>query len=323
MKLAIFAAAFAFSTFNLSAVALAEDASLAEQAVDALNKADGAYPGYRANHAKGLVAEGNFRPAPEAARLSKASIFKGPVIPATFRLSSGSGMPTVSDATPRANPHGLSIKYHLPDGSETDMVLNSRHFFPVGTVEEFRDLELAIASSPSGAPKPTALDAFIAVHPLVAVPLETPESFAEEQYNGLDAFIFTNAQGVKHALRYIVAPDRIVHLTPEEAAKQEPNFLFDEIRTRLAKGPVTFELKAQLAEPGDPITDATKRWPAERLIVTLGTLTIQKVVANSAEAEKQLLFLPGRVIDGIEPSDDPLIQGRDDAYAVSFSRRNR
>jgi len=33
------------------------------------------------------------------------------------------------------------------------------------------------------------------------------------------------------------------------------------------------------------------------------------------------LFLPTALIDGIEASDDPLIQLRGAAYAVSFSRR--
>jgi catalase len=33
-------------------------------------------------------------------------------------------------------------------------------------------------------------------------------------------------------------------------------------------------------------------------------------------------FLPGLLTDGIEQSDDKLIDVRDGAYAVSFSRRN-
>lgn len=308
---------------GVMARAPAEEASLAEQIVDALNKADGVYPGYRANHAKGLVAEGHFTPAPSARGLSKAILFGSPNVRATFRFSSGSGIPTIADSSPRANPHGLSIKFHLPDGSETDMVLNSRKFFPVASGEEFRDLELAIAASEPGAAKPTALDSFIATHPLVAVPLETPASLAEEQYNGLNAFILTNSSGVKHAVRYLAVPAKIAHLTREEAALREPNFLFEEIRTRLGKGPVTFELKAQVASPEDPITDATKPWPADRRVVALGTLTIERVVADSAAAEKELLFLPGAVIEGIDPSEDPLIQARDDAYAVSFARRSR
>lgn len=300
-----------------------EEASLAEQIVDALNKADGSYPGFRANHAKGLVVEGVFSPSAEAAQLSKASLFEGATVPVTIRFSSGSGIPTVADGSPRANPHGLSVKYHLKDGSETDMVLNSRKFFPVSTGEAFRDLERAVAASPAGAPKPTALETFIASHPLVAIPLQTPQSLADEQYNGLNAFILINAAGARQAVRYQLVPPQLVHLAPEEAAKREPNFLFDEIRDRIARGPVTFQLRAQLAEPGDPVTDATQVWPAERKVVTLGILTVRNVVADSDKAQKELLFLPGQVTDGIEASDDPLIQARDEAYAVSFARRSR
>jgi catalase len=47
-----------------------------------------------------------------------------------------------------ANPHGMAIKFHLPAGSDTDMVINSLKFFPVATGEDFRDLLLALAASP-------------------------------------------------------------------------------------------------------------------------------------------------------------------------------
>jgi catalase len=57
-------------------------------------------------------------------------------------------------------------------------------------------------------------------------------------------------------------------------------------------------------------------------VVELGVLTIEKAVANSAEVQKQLLFLPGLLTDGIEQSDDPMIEVRNGAYAESFSRRN-
>ncbi|MFZ0730147.1 MAG: catalase [Methylovirgula sp.] len=92
---------------------------------------------------------------------------------------------------------------------------------------------------------------------------------------------------------------------------------------RLAKGPVTFHLKAQLANPGDQTEDATLPWPANRKVVDLGVLTINKVVADSLDAQKKLLFLPGALIPGIEESDDPLIDVRDGAYVVSFGRRSQ
>jgi catalase len=97
----------------------------------------------------------------------------------------------------------------------------------------------------------------------------------------------------------------------------------EELPARLAKQPVVFRLMAQLADPGDPTNDATKAWPADRKTVEVGTITLTKAVADSATAEKALLFLPGNLTDGIEPSDDPLIDIRNQAYAVSFGRRQQ
>ncbi len=152
--------------------------------------------------------------------------------------------------------------------------------------------------------------------------MATPDSFADEEYHGIDAFILVNKAGEKQAVRYLIAPERTVHLDPADAAKRVPNFLMEELPQRLMRGPVTFALKVQLAAPGDSTKDPTKPWPADRKVVDLGTITIDKAVANSAAAEKPLMFLPGQLIDGIEVSDDPLIDVRDGAYPVSFSRRN-
>jgi len=96
----------------------------------------------------------------------------------------------------------------------------------------------------------------------------------------------------------------------------------DELPERPKRGPVTFHLKAQLAAADDSTKDATKPWPESRKVVELGVLTIDRTAANSAEVQKTLLFLPGQLTDGIEQSDDPLIDVRNGAYAVSFSRRN-
>ena len=90
----------------------------------------------------------------------------------------------------------------------------------------------------------------------------------------------------------------------------------------MAIGPVTFQIKAQLAAPGDSTKDPTRAWPDDRKVVTLGVLTIDRIVADSDAAQKKLLFLPGRLTEGIEPSDDPLIPARDGSYAESFERRS-
>ena len=304
---------------------LAEDESIETQVVDAMNKAFGTHPGFRANHAKGIVVEGSFKASPEAAGLSRAVLFSGGTILATVRFSDSTGIPDLPDGSGPANPHGMAIKFHLPDGSDTDMVINSLKFFPVSTGEDFRDLLLALAASPPDAAKPTKFEQFAAGHPTVPAAFATattPDSFADEEYYGIDAFVFINKAGARQAVRYQMVPERVVHLDATDAAKRPPDFLMDELPERLKRGPVTFHLKAQLAAPADSTKDPARPWPDDRKVVELGVLTIDKAVANSIEVQKPLLFLPGQLTDGIEQSDDPLIDVRDGAYALSFSRRN-
>ncbi len=296
------------------------------QIVDALNRVYGVHAGFRANHAKGIVAEGTFKPSADAAKLSKAELFSASSVPVTVRFSDSGGVPNIPDGSSAALPHGMAIKYHLPDGSETDMVLVSLKFFPVSNGPDFRDMLLAIADSPPDAPKPTKFETFLKDHPAAPAAFGStspPDSFADEQYNGINAFVFVDKDGKKQAVRYIMAPEKLVHIDPDDAAKKAPDYLMDEITARLAKGPMTFHLKAQLAAAGDPTKDATQPWPDDRQVVDLGVLTIDKIVPDSLEAQKKLLFLPGALIPGIEELDDPLIDLRDGAYAVSFGRRSQ
>src|ERR1700704_690834 len=272
----------------------------------------------------GLSCEGH-RGGRPVQSLGRATLFNGGSIPLIARFSDGSGMPTVPDGSP-AMPRGIAIRYHLPGGHDTDMVTNSFKFFPVGTGEEFRDLLQAIVASPPSAPKPTKLEQFFASHPnapkaIGSLPI--PDSFADEEYHGIDAFIFVNKSGQRQAVRYVIAPQQVVHIPAEQAAKPPPNYLFDDLAKRIAQEPLVFHLKAQLAEPGDQTKDASQPWPDDRKQVDLGVLTLTKVVPNSAEAEKKLLFLPTNLTPGIELSDDPLPSVRAAAYGVSFGRRSQ
>jgi catalase len=325
LKTMLVAAFTATLISTVSRSAIAQDPGVNVQIVDAMNKAFGVHPGYRANHAKGIVAEGSFIASKDAKGLTRSPIFAGDQLPVVVRFSDATGVPTLPDGSPGANPHGLAIKFHLPGGSDSDIVVNSLKFFPVATPEEFRDLLEAVASTPPAGPPSPQLDAFLKAHPSVAKAngaMGTPDSFADEQYNGVDAFVFTNKEGKKQAFRYVVTPEKLVHLNAADAAKKSPTYLIDDLPQRLAKRPITFHIKAQLAAPGDATKDPTIAWPDDRKVVDLGTLTITKVVADSLAAEKKLLFIPGRLTDGIEPSDDPLIAARNGAYAVSFGRRS-
>jgi catalase len=316
------AVAALFLSLTATPSALAQD--VPTQIVDAMNQLFGKHPGIRANHAKGVVVEGHFQASADAKALSKAAIFDGSVVPVVVRFSDATGVPDIPDGSPNANPHGMAIKFKPAAGGETDMVVNSLKFFPVATGEDFRDLLLANVASGPDAKKPTAVDTFLAAHPQVGkafATVGTPASFADEHYYGIDAFFFVNAAGQRQAVRYQVLPEKLKHLKPEEAAKKPKDFLVEELPARVAKKPVVFHLKAQLANAGDQTKDPSQPWPDDRKVVDLGTITLDKTVADTHAAEKPLLFLPTKLMDGIELGDDPLPGVRAAAYAVSFGRR--
>jgi catalase len=300
--------------------------SQAEQLVDAFNKVFGAHPGMRANHPKGVVLEGAFTPSGQAASVSKAAHFKKQkkAIPVTVRFSAGSGLPTVPDTSDM--PRGMAVKFSLPDGSKTDIVvLSYSGGFPVATGDDFRDFLLAIAASGPDAPKPTALDNFLSTHPaaktFVEAPKPPPVSYATLPYFGINAFKFTNAKGTTAHVRYQLEPVAGTHYLPkEQVASMGPDYLTTEIQDRVRRGGVKFKWMAQVAESGDKVDDPTIVWPDSRKKIELGTITITKAVADSQAAEKKLLFVPGALVPGIEAAD-PMIAARSAAYIVSLSRR--
>jgi catalase len=79
---------------------------------------------------------------------------------------------------------------------------------------------------------------------------------------------------------------------------------------------------AQIAEDGDPVDDPTVVWPDDRRKVTLGRLDVTGLAHDREHGGDVLVFDPTRVTDGIECSDDPILQFRSDAYAESVLRRS-
>lgn len=305
-----------------------DDKPVAVKLVDQFNTLFGKHAGFRANHAKGLVVEGEFTPAKTAASLSTAVHLQKKSTPVTVRFSDSSGIPDVADNNPAGSTRGIAIKFHLADGSETDLLGITLNGFPAGTGEDFLAFLKAAGSSGPDAPKPTPLQTYLGDHPNVAkilgTPPQIPVSYGTARYNGVNAFKFTNAKGdVKYGRYRIVPVAGPAYIKPEAAAKLPPNALGDNLKADLAKHPVKFKILVQLAKDGDKLTDATEVWADSNPTVELGTLTIKKVVPDSLAAEKALLFLPTNLTPGIDASDDPLIALRSEAYAESFGRRSQ
>ncbi len=300
----------------------AED-PLPEQLVKDLHSAFGEHHA-RAVHSKGIVLTGTFTPAAAARTLSKASVFDKPM-PVTVRFSDFTGIPTIPDNIGDASPRGLAIKFGGVDDAAMDIVAHGFNGFPVKTAAEFGALMRAVGASGAGAAKPTALDTFLAAHPVAKTFLTTqsppPESYATQPYFGVNAFAFTDRRGHATAVRYRFVPVAGSHfLDPAAAKARGPNYLQQEIAARVGKGAISFDWYAQVAAPGDKLDDPSIAWPESRKLVKLGTITITALSIDQAADDKRLMFLPGNVPDGIAPAD-PMVEIRTAAYPVSFSER--
>lgn len=295
-----------------------------QKMVDAMYSAFGDHHS-RAVHAKGIMAVGTFEPAPEAASLSKATIFAGGRVHILVRFSNFTGIPSIPDTIGDANPRGFAIKFQMTDGSSADVIAHSFNGFPTATAGEFRQLLLAIGSSGAGAAKPTALDAFLASHPVANIFLTTqkpsPESYATLTYFGVNAFRFTNASGHRRFVRYRFVPvDGEAFLPLDALAAAGPNYLQTELPARLAKSPIAFTWYAQIAEATDVIGDPSIAWPESRQLVKLGTIRIGRMVPDPVATDKGTLFLPLNIPAGIDPAD-PMLGIRQGAYPLSFEHR--
>jgi len=177
----------------------------------------------------------------------------------------------------------------------------------------------------TGKPDPSKVPAFFAAHP-EAVPFLTwvktakpSASYATETYNSVNAFYLVSASGQKQAVRWSVTPlarDAAGATVPEGA-----DFLEKDLVQRLAEGPLRWQLNITLANPGDPVNDASKTWPDGRKVINAGTLVLEKTQPQLSGECRDINYDPLVLPAGIEGSDDPLLAARSAGYADSYLRR--
>jgi catalase len=295
-----------------------------EQAVDTINYRFGSHPGHRALHAKGTLLKGTFTATPEAARFTRAAHMQGEPVDATVRVSNGSGDPGTPDYAPEVR--GLATKLYLPDGSRTDISAQTVPRFPVRTPDEF--IALIRASKPVRA-RLWRLPLFLLTHPGVlpalranAPSLKPPTSYATCVYYGIHAFKWVDADGGQRHVRYTWMPEADEPpLSSEDAKARGRDYLQEEIRERLERGPARFTLELQIAAEGDEVDDPTAVWPDDRERVAAGTLELTGLETGRETGGDVLVFDPTRVTDGIELTDDPVLQFRPHSYSASVERR--
>jgi catalase len=292
-----------------------------EKFVAAFAPPSGPSLGHRRNHAKGICFTGVFEANGAGSELSRAKVFVRGQYPVLGRFNLGTPDANAPDATVRVRGLGLSIA--TPDGEEWRSAMINPPVFAVSTPRAFYRLLRASHST-----DPNAMKAFAAAHPEFAKFGDWAKngpwtgSYAEERYNGLNSFVFIDASGTEHVVRWSLLPAaQPVAVAPDELAKRGPDFLEQEIAQRVAAAPQRWAMIVTVANAGDRTADPSKPWPADRRTVEVGTLVAQHVQAERDGPCRDINFDPTVLPSGIRTSDDPFPAARSAAYAKSYDLR--
>ena len=240
-----------------------------------------------------------------------------------MRFSTDSGLKDLSD-NGESGARGFATRFVLSDDGHThyDLITNNSNGFVVSTGQEFLDQFKAV--------KAGKMDEFLEKYPHARYFNEnqTPahaHSFATEQWYAVHAYKFVNAEGKERFFRWRVVPwQGVMKHSKADAARQAKNFQFDDLEYRLSHGkPIKYRLLAQLAEDGDEVNDSTKVWPETNEFVEMGEIVVDRLWTMddgepAGREQKRIIYDPvPRYMEGIEVSDDPLIEVRTAVYLIS------
>lgn len=284
-------------------------------------------PGYRRAHGKGICFEGTFHSNGEAEKFSTARVFTQSDIPAIGRFSIGSANPHAADDSTATV--GMALMLTPDDQSQWRMKLNNFPYFSTRNPEGFLALKSAFEPDPkTGQPDPVRVAAFYKEYPEARKANEEKAkmpltgSFSGVEYYSINAFILKNSKDEKQPIRWSMRPHaKFISLSKEQRAQAGHDFLFEDIKKRLKKEPLYWDLVLQLAELGDPVDDPSQPWPKDRKEIVVGTLEVKQVTDQEHGNCRDVNFDPTLVPPGIELSNDPILAARAGIYAHSYNAR--
>jgi catalase len=306
-------------------------------------------------HTIGIGVKGTFEPSDVARTYCIAEHFQprpksDPPVTVSVRFSNGSGSPAPRDGW--SDVRGMATRFHLRDGGATDLIAMTLGEFFVRNVDEFLDFTKSAQQAPVERESPwrKILDMLALKPPLPDPPkgqtksgdagtldyankhrfaqlgvfqagmIGAPVSYVRAVYHAVHTFIVVGPDGIRRPVRFSWKPVAGVETT-DPAKTPVDNYLQDELRERLKQWPARMMLMMVIGEAGDVLEDPTVPWPAKRVRVVMGTLTLTGVAEDQVAECEKLSFNPWRLVTGIEPSDDLTLKARRDAYEDSRLRR--
>lgn len=294
----------------------------------------------RAVHVKGYGAFGYFTPFQSMEEFTEACFLQKPgkKVPVAVRFSlavSQKGTPDTS-----RNVRGFSVKFYTDDGV-FDLLCNHIPVFLVRDAIDFPDAIASLSPSPKNnlksperfwryvMKKPEAMHFITWLYSDVG----TADSLRHIAGHSVNTYIWKNKEGRRRYVKYHWIPlAGEQYITAEEAealAGSDPDVAGEELWHTLDQGrKVEYDLCVQLMNPEDakklpydPLDD-TKVWSEQEYpLLQVGRLTLDRNPDDYKAQVEALAFAPANLTEGVELTNDRMLQGRAFVYWDAQRRR--
>ena len=164
-------------------------------------------------------------------------------------------------------------------------------------------------------------------------PWGIPASYRHMEGLGVNTYKWVNADGVGHIVKYHFVPKQgvkcLTQAQAEEIQVKEFNHATIDLYSAIKRGEYPeWEFCVQIMSDDehpeldfDPL-DPTKVWPQEQFpLLPVGRMVLDKNLVNYFASVEQAAFGTGVLVDGLDFSNDKLLQGR--TFSYSDTQRHR
>ncbi|PHK94748.1 catalase [Pseudoroseomonas rhizosphaerae] len=293
----------------------------------------------RVVHARGAGAHGYFEAYGRignepASRYTRARVLTetGVKTPLFVRFSTVIGSKD-SPETAR-DPRGFAVKFKTVDGN-WDLVGNNLRIFFIRDAIKFPDMIHAFKPDPvTNRQEAWRFYDFVAHHPealhmvtWVKSPWGIPADYRHMEGSSVNTYKLVNAEGVAHLAKFSWVPKQgVKNLTSQQAAEiqaRDTGHATRDLYDAIARGDYPeWEFCVQLMsdDPHDELDfdplDDTKRWPEDKFpLLPVGRMVLNRAPDDFFAEVEQSAFGTGVLVDGIDFSDDKMLQGRTLSYS--------
>jgi catalase len=236
------------------------------------------------------------------------------------------------------DPRGFAVKLYTEDGN-WDLVGNNLQIFFIRDAIKFPDLVHAFKPDPvTNRQDARRIFDFISLTPeamhmitWLFSPWGIPANYREMRGSGVNTYKMVNSEGEGVLVKYHFRPKQGERNLTQEQADKIGNFnhATQDLYEAIERGEYPeWEMAVQVMSDDahdelgfDPL-DATKIWPEEQFpLLPVGRLVLDRNPVNYFAEVEQVAFGTGVLVDGLDFSDDKLLQGR--TFSYSDTQRHR